>query len=66
MADALAAYTTGAAYGIGMERELGRLAPGYFADLTVLNKDILTSEPETILECRVVATVVDGRVVYSA
>ena len=62
---ALAAYTTGAAYAVGMERELGRLAPGYYADLTVLSEDILRGEPETILAARVVATVLDGEVVYA-
>jgi predicted amidohydrolase YtcJ len=63
---ALEAYTTGAAYAAGQERELGRLAPGFQADLTVVSEDILTGEPERILDARVVATVVDGEVVYSA
>ncbi|MGA8207757.1 MAG: amidohydrolase [Candidatus Dormiibacterota bacterium] len=51
-AGALDAYTVGVAFAAGLERECGRLAPGYRCDLTVVNGD------------RVVATVVDGRLVY--
>ena len=66
IADAVAAYTTGAAYAVGMERELGRLTPGYYADLTVLSEDILRGDPEKILAARVTATIVDGEIVYAA
>ena len=66
IAHALEAYTVGAAYAAGMERELGRIAIGCFADLAVLSEDILTGEAESILAARVVTTVVDGDVVYEA
>jgi predicted amidohydrolase YtcJ len=62
---ALRAYTTGAAYAVGMERHLGRLAPGAYADFTVLTEDVLDGEPENILAARIAHTVVDGRIVYS-
>jgi predicted amidohydrolase YtcJ len=52
-ADALDAYTLGIAFAAGMEQECGRLAPGYRCDLTVVRGD------------QVVATVVDGELVYS-
>ncbi len=40
---ALAAYTTGAAYAIGWEHRSGKLAPGFDADLVVLSHDPLVS-----------------------
>jgi predicted amidohydrolase YtcJ len=49
-AAALHAYTSGAAYAVGMERELGALREGMLCDLTVVD------------EGRVVATIVGGRV----
>jgi predicted amidohydrolase YtcJ len=39
LAEALAAFTEGPAYAAGMERKLGRLEPGYLADLIVLEQD---------------------------
>jgi predicted amidohydrolase YtcJ len=47
---ALRAYTSGAAFAVGMESELGALRPGMLCDLTVVD------------DGRVVATVVGGRV----
>lgn len=38
-ADALRAYTAGVAFAAGMERELGRLEPGFRCDLTVRGAD---------------------------
>ncbi|MGI8423755.1 MAG: amidohydrolase [Chloroflexota bacterium] len=61
----LRAYTTGAAYAAGIEREAGRLSPGFVADVTVLSQDVLRHGAEAILAARAVHTVVDGRVVYS-
>jgi hypothetical protein len=49
---ALQAYTTGVAFAAGMERECGRLQSGFRCDLTVVDG------------AEVVATVVDGRVIY--
>lgn len=37
--EAIAGFTTGAAYAAGMEDRLGRIAPGYYADLIVLEND---------------------------
>lgn len=52
------------AYASFAEHELGSLAPGKKADFVVLDRDIMTVGIDQILETRVVATVIDGRVAY--
>jgi predicted amidohydrolase YtcJ len=49
----------------GDERRRGRLLPGLFADLVVLDRDPLACEPEELHEIRVVATMVGGRWVHN-
>jgi hypothetical protein len=46
------------------ERVKGRLVPGLLADIAVLSGDIEATPPEAIREMKVVATVMDGKVVY--
>jgi len=64
--EAVRAYTTGAAWAVGAERERGTLEPGNLADLVVLSDDILApgAAPEVMLRTRVEATVVGGRLVH--
>jgi predicted amidohydrolase YtcJ len=62
--EAIAGYTTWAAYAGRREGELGRLAPGFLADLVLLEQDIYGMPPESIGETRVALTVMGGRVVY--
>jgi predicted amidohydrolase YtcJ len=64
--EALRAYTSGAAYGVFAERTRGRLAPGYKADLVLLDQDLTRIPPEAIERAAVRVTVVGGRVVYEA
>ncbi|WP_322487295.1 amidohydrolase [Chloroflexus sp.] len=64
LAEALAGYTTWAAYTGFRERELGRLEAGYLADLIVLDRDITTRPPEQIAAARVMATMVGGQLVF--
>ena len=64
--EALRAYTSGNAYGVFAERTRGRLAPGYKADLVLLDRDLMRIPPEAIERVAVRATVVGGRVVYEA
>ncbi len=58
--EALSAYTEGAATAAGLEARLGRLAPGYLADLLVLDRDIFAGPPEVLLEVRPVRVMVGG------
>jgi predicted amidohydrolase YtcJ len=65
VAEAVHAYTAGAAHASGEETRKGTLAPGKVADLVVLSQDIFTIEPMAILETEVVATMFDGDFVYA-
>ncbi len=65
VADAIACCTSAAAYAIGRERRLGRLLPGFAADLVVLDTDVVRA-PDRIRDASVVATMVAGRWVHGA
>jgi predicted amidohydrolase YtcJ len=65
-AEALQAFTTGAAYAGFAEQEVGRLAPGLRADFVVLDADPLTVAPRAIPQIKVLSTWVDGQAVYRA
>jgi predicted amidohydrolase YtcJ len=66
MDQAIAAYTTGAAFAEFEEKEKGKLAPGMLADFVVLDQDITAASPEKILATKVLRTVVGGKTVYEA
>lgn len=61
---ALAGFTTGPAYAAGVETRLGRLAPGYLADLIVLEQDPFELAPQQIFTVQPTATMVAGRFVW--
>lgn len=61
---AIAAYTTGAAYAEFAEKEKGLLARGMMADFVVLDRDLTAIPPAQILGTRVLRTVVGGKTVY--
>jgi predicted amidohydrolase YtcJ len=63
---AIAAYTTGAAYAEFAEKEKGALAAGMFADFIVLDRDLTAITPEKVLDTRVLRTVVGGKTVYES
>lgn len=64
LAEAIAGYTTWAAYAARREAELGWLAPGYLADLVLLDRNLFELPREAIGEARVDLTVVGGEVVF--
>jgi predicted amidohydrolase YtcJ len=63
---ALEGYTAGAALTAGDGDRLGRLAPGYAADVTVMAEDPVDTDPDELVALPVVLTVVDGEVVFRA
>ncbi len=64
-AEAVRAYTLGAAYAGFHEKDRGSLEPGKLADLVVLSRDILApAERDHIAETEVVLTMVGGKIVW--
>jgi predicted amidohydrolase YtcJ len=61
---AIAAYTTGAAFAEFAENHKGKLVPGMLADFVVLDQDITAVTPAKLLTTRVLRTVVGGKTVY--
>ncbi|MBX7513283.1 amidohydrolase [Qipengyuania sp. GH38] len=65
--EAIRAYTSWSAYAGFREDETGMIAPGRWADLTVMDIDPFTlarSDPAGLLDGKIVMTIVDGRIVY--
>lgn len=68
MAEAWEGFTLGPAYAANMEHRLGRLAPGYLADLIVLDasQNPFTCDPDDLLTMQSSATMVGGEWVYTS
>ena len=49
---------------MGDQARLGRVAPGFLADITVLAEDPVTCPPDDLIADPVVLTVVGGEVVF--
>ena len=64
VSEAIRLYTMGGAWQDHMEKRKGSLEPGKLADFCVLDRDILSVDPEEIHTIKNVATVVGGRRVY--
>lgn len=64
IAQALYAYTLGAAYAGGEEHDKGSLTAGKLGDAVVLREDPLTPDPAYLRENGIAATIVGGRIVY--
>jgi hypothetical protein len=62
--DALAAYTTGAAWAEHAEARKGSVQAGLFADLVIVDRDLSQTPPGEIVNSRVRTTIVGGRVAY--
>ncbi len=61
---AIRAYTLNGARLLGKQDLLGSIEVGKRADLIVVDRDILNSTPEQIVEARVLSTMMNGRVVF--
>jgi len=58
---ALVCYTRNNAYAGFMENRTGQIAEGYLADITVLDADLLTIDPDKIPAVKVLRTFVGGQ-----
>jgi len=63
---ALEGFTLGPAYTSGMESRLGKLAPGFLADLIILAQDPFVTHPSEFLEMESLATMVGGEWVWQS
>ena len=61
---ALRSYTLDAAYGAFREDRKGSIEVGKWADLTVLDQDIMTIPEEQLLETKVKMTIIGGETVF--
>jgi predicted amidohydrolase YtcJ len=64
--DSFAGFTAVAAWSTRRENELGFIAPGKWADLTIFNQDLFSLPPDNWLDVKTEMTVVHGEVVYEA
>lgn len=64
--EALAAYTTGAAWSMFAEGRFGRIAAGERADFVLVDRDPLLATPAELRATKVLETWVNGRIVYRA
>lgn len=66
VAEAIDAYTGGAAYASFFDDRVGSLRPGKLADLAVLSQDIFAVPAADVGKTRVTLTMLGGKVVYDA
>ena len=60
--NALKMFTTWAAYGGFDEYRRGKIEVGYDADLTIMDQDILKVKTKTILNSKILYTIVNGNI----
>jgi len=65
-AQALALFTSAAAYAAFQEDDLGTIEAGKLADFTVFDIDLMTVPEAEILDAKTVMTVVGGKIVYDS
>lgn len=62
--EAIRAYTVGSAQAIGKEEVRGLIKPGFDADFSIFDRDLLKGTSEEMLKAKAVQTVVAGRIVF--
>ena len=60
----LYAYTRNAAQALGQLKEIGTIAPGKYADLALIDRDVLTVPAAELQSAAVVFTLFEGKIVY--
>ena len=64
--EALRVATLSPAKTLGLDNDLGSIEPGKLADFVILEKDPHEVDPDTIVDIRIVRTVLGGRTVFAA
>ena len=62
VATAVRMHTSDAAWMLGMEKRVGAVVPGMYADLVLLNCNPLTTQPEALTGIHTVMTIAGGKV----
>ncbi len=62
--EAIKAYTVGGAYTSFEEDKKGRIVPGQFADLVIIDQDPTSIDPDKISDIKILATLVGGKLAY--
>ena len=65
LAEAIAGYTSGGAYAMGLERDSGTLGVGMRCDATVVERDLASTPVGDWPGLKVIATVVGGEIVHA-
>lgn len=60
----LQAYTINAAKALMQEKTIGSIAPGKYADFVLVDRDVLTVDPEAMKETKVLWTMFEGKIIY--
>lgn len=63
--DAVKSYTVWPAYASFQENTKGTIEKGKFADMIVISNDIFSSDLKSLLETKVMMTIINGRIVYN-
>jgi predicted amidohydrolase YtcJ len=63
-AEVLKAFTRNAAFAAHADTELGSIEPGKYGDLVMLDRDVMSVDAKSILDARVLLTVIGGEVVF--
>ena len=63
---ALSGLTTNPAYSFYEENRLGKLLPGYVANLSIYDRDLINDDIELVDKANTVAVIIDGEEVYHA
>jgi predicted amidohydrolase YtcJ len=63
--EAIKAYTYGGAYTSFEENKKGRIVPGQWADLVILNADPTKVDPDHIRDIQVLTTLVGGKIAFN-
>ncbi len=59
-------YTINAAKAMMAEKTIGSITPGKYADLVLVDRDVLTVSPEAMKDTKVLWTMFEGKLVYRA
>jgi len=60
----LQAYTINAAKALMQEKTIGSITPGKYADIILLDRDVLTIGPEAMKDTKVLWTMFEGKLIY--